>query len=229
MANVNRDRSASQGSSTECDGDEPHPRSRGGAHCRAPLEPSSVASDAVAAAQASTCEIRSAGASRVEPSQVVGDERIGPRCVADASCAAASAGVTQNVLQASGDRVPSALSEQTFERARLSDDSLAPVTERRGPRTDATTDRPVYARRLMQVSGQDATQVSIRDVSLCNGEGAAIAASIVQQLILEGAKVNRIYVNGARYDAQADESIRSRATHSTVVRPARTDDGSNKE
>jgi hypothetical protein len=62
---------------------------------------------------------------------------------------------------------------------------------------------PRYARQLMQVSLTEAPQVNLRDATLDAVASQAVALSIASELRQQGLALQRIFINGRRYDGAA--------------------------
>ena len=96
----------------------------------------------------------------------------------------------------------------------LPDGTGGPASARsRGPAPDAQgmsqmsasvlAETPRYARQFMQLSLADPTQAqaSVRDASLSAAGEAAVAHAVTAQLRSDGVAVQRVFVNGRRFDA----------------------------
>ena len=62
-------------------------------------------------------------------------------------------------------------------------------------------ERRRYARRLMQASGHEHVQITLRDAALHSGQAAAVAGAVFERLREAGLPAHRIYVNGQVFDA----------------------------
>jgi hypothetical protein len=56
-----------------------------------------------------------------------------------------------------------------------------------------------FARRLLQVAGDDELQLNLRDAALNEAQQEAVANALFQQLHAAGMPLKRVYLNGQRY------------------------------
>jgi len=79
------------------------------------------------------------------------------------------------------------------------------VSSAAGSRSPLAAAAPRYAKQFMQLSLADPAQaqVSVRDASLSSAAAAAVARDVAGQLRSEGVTLQRVFVNGRRFDADA--------------------------